>query len=52
MSKASAPASSDAGRAFVYIMREERPYSKHGFNIHGVVFDELHTQQTESSLTS
>ena len=35
-----------------YQVLSAEAYSKHGFNIHGVVFDELHTQPTGSSLTS
>lgn len=31
-----------------YQVLSAEAYSKHGFNIHGVVFDELHTQRTES----
>ena len=35
-----------------YQVLSAEAYSKHGFNIHGVVFDELHTQPNRKLLTS
>ncbi len=35
-----------------YQVLSAEAYSKHGFNIYGVVFDKLHTQPNESCLMS